>query len=307
MSHVKSFLSKAVIAAALCAPLVGCNDTTAHAPRVSLLLTDAPGDVQHAVVTISEIYLQGGSGERVVLMDTPVTTDLVTLANKTSELVKDMTVPAGTYSQLRFVVTGGYVEVDDGNGGSSIYASSPTYEGLPAGATVAGDLQMPSYAQSGIKVNLPGDSIAITSGHTLIVDFDVSRSFGHQAGNSGKWVMTPVLTATEFTESANITATVQTDSGVTLPDLNGHATTLADFNAVLTSSTGSQKTVAFTDNGGTFTAAFQYLAPGTYTLDIVPPTGLSATITPTPPATITLSPGQDTTTAFHITGAQLLP
>ena len=121
-----------------------CSDSTGNAAngKITVLLTDAPGDVKSAVVTISQIYLQGNpdvddASSRVILRDTPITTDLLTLANSTAELVKDMTVPAGTYGQLRFVVTGGYVEVENVGGTTSIFASSPDYAGLPAGATVA--------------------------------------------------------------------------------------------------------------------------------------------------------------------------
>ena len=82
--------------------------------KITVLLTDAPGDVKTAVVTISQIYLHGDGEDasgRVILRDTPITTDLLTLANSTADLVKDATVPAGTYGQLRFVITGGYVEI----------------------------------------------------------------------------------------------------------------------------------------------------------------------------------------------------
>ena len=121
-----------------------CSESTGNAAngKITVLLKDAPGDVKSAVVTISQIYLQGSTegddaSSRVVLRDTPVTTDLLTLANSTAELVKDATVPAGTYGQLRFVITGGYIEVENAGGTTSIFATSPNYAGLPAGATVA--------------------------------------------------------------------------------------------------------------------------------------------------------------------------
>jgi hypothetical protein len=120
---------------------------------MTIQLTDAAGDVEAAVVTISEVYLQG-SGGRVTLSDDEVTVDLVDLANSTALLVDEAVVPEGTYSELRFVITGAYVEVENATGGTDIYASSPSYSGLPTGATVTGELQMPSLAQSGLKVEL---------------------------------------------------------------------------------------------------------------------------------------------------------
>ena len=112
-------MSFALIAAlGLAGVAVACSDSTSNATsgKITVLLTDAPGDVKTAVVTISQIYMQGDpdaedANGRVILRDTPVTTDLLTLANSTADLVKDVTVPAGSYGQLRFVITGGYIEV----------------------------------------------------------------------------------------------------------------------------------------------------------------------------------------------------
>ena len=197
-ARMRSIAATVAIAFGAFAPLSGCSDSTAAGnARLSVLLTDAPGDVKSAVVTISEIYLQGSG--RVVLMDTAVTTDLLTLADSTAELVKDAVVPAGSYGQLRFVITGAYIEVDDGDGSTSIYATSPSYPGLPDGAHVDGTLKTPSFDQSGLKVKLPDDVLHLAGEErVLLVDFDVSESFGHEAGGSGSWVMSPVLDASDF-------------------------------------------------------------------------------------------------------------
>jgi hypothetical protein len=266
--------------------------------KITVLLKDAPGDVKAAVVTISQVYMQGSStgdepGSRVILRDTPITTDLLTLANSTAELVKDGVVPAGTYGQLRFVITGGYVEIDNGNGTTSIFASSPTYAGLPQGATVAGALQMPSYAQSGLKVNLPGGSVKLDAEQTVVlVDFDVSQSFGKEAGASGRWVMTPVLTATElqFTGSAKVTLTK--DPALTLPSINNTPVTLGQFKATLTKAGESPTELPLTDadNDGTFEANFKFVPAGDYSVDFVAPAGITSfTTTPAHPATVTVT------------------
>jgi hypothetical protein len=266
--------------------------------KITVLLKDAPGDVKAAVVTISQVYMQGSStgdepGSRVILRDTPITTDLLTLANSTAELVKDGVVPAGTYGQLRFVITGGYVEIDTGNGTTSFFASSPNYAGLPQGATVTGALQMPSYAQSGLKVNLPGGSVKLDAEQTVVlVDFDVSQSFGKEAGASGRWVMTPVLTATElqFTGSAKVTLTK--DPALTLPSINNTPVTLGQFKATLTKSGGTPTELPLTDadNDGTFEANFKFVPAGDYSVDFVAPTGITSfTTTPAHPATVTVT------------------
>lgn len=167
---------------------------------LSLSLTDAPGDIVTAVVTIDQIYLQPGNDStesRFILRDEDLTTDLLTLVGTTQVLIDSLAVPVGSYGQLRFVISGGYIEVEQAGGGTSIYATSPTYAGLPVGAVVAGNLQMPSFAQSGLKVTLPAGAILITDDGfvTMVLDFDVSQSFGQAAGGSGNWVMTPVVHA----------------------------------------------------------------------------------------------------------------
>ncbi len=186
-------------ALALALTAVACDSPTGlRTGTMNLYLTDAPGDVLSAVVTIDRIYLQADSGdtsERIVLREDDVTTDLLTLVDSTQALIEGAQVPVGRYSQLRFVISGAYIVVEGEGGTTEVYASSPTYAALPAGTTVTGTLQMPSFAQSGLKVQLPDDAVVVAEDGTvnLVVDFDVAQSFGKAAGASGRWVMTPVL------------------------------------------------------------------------------------------------------------------
>lgn len=198
LRHLRKLVAAAV--AVLTGGLAACDPSTAvQTGRLSLLLTDAPGDVVAAVVTIDQIYLQPSEDSdvgRIVLRDEDITTDLLTLVDDTQSLIEGVEIPVNDYTQLRFVISGAYLEVEDEGGATSIYASSPTYAGLPEGAVVAGTLVMPSLAQSGLKVKLPSDVLVIAADETvtLVVDFDVALSFGRAAGGSGNWVMSPVLT-----------------------------------------------------------------------------------------------------------------
>ena len=78
--------SRISLAVSLCLTLAcgasgsGTSSTGGTPGKVTVLLKDAPADVQSAVVTISEDDLVGDAG-KVVLRDTPVTTDLLTLAH----------------------------------------------------------------------------------------------------------------------------------------------------------------------------------------------------------------------------------
>ncbi len=289
--------SIAVVAPVLLLAACGGGGSTG---TISLKLTDAPGDFKAAVVTISRVEIVGDAGIT-VLRDTPVTTNLLSLANDVTDLVSSALVPSGTYSQLRFVITGGYIEVEQTAGGTAIYASSPTYQGLPEGAAVAGTLQMPSFAQSGLKVDLPGGGVKVgTDSRVLLVDFDVAQSFGHDAGDSGTWVMHPVVKAIELDLSGTVDVTMKLGPSVTLPG----TATLADFSAVLTNAGGSAKTLPLTDKGGgTFGATFAYLIPGTYTLGFTA-TGVTAFTTDPPvPATVVVASGQETAASFAVTSA----
>lgn len=192
---------------ALCL-LAACADSSGPDGdrRVTVLLTDAPGDILEAVVTIEQIYLQGGDGEgegeeggRFVLMDEPVTVDLLTLADDFMTLVEDAEIPDGQFGQLRFVVSGAYIRVEQEEG-EQIFASSSDYAELPEGAELAGTLQMPSFSTSGFKVNFQG-GLTIEEETTFLVDFDVAESFGHQTG-SGLWVLHPVLKGSIVDEEA---------------------------------------------------------------------------------------------------------
>ena len=310
---LKRTLRAASLAATLVLPVLGCSDNNSPGgtTQMSVQMTDAAGDVKAAVVTISEIYLVGsGDQSHVTLSNTATTTNLLDLANSTKTLVDAKDVANGTYSELRFVITGGYVEVDNGDGTTSIFASSPDYAGLPAGATVAGQLQMPSLAQSGLKVDLPSDALTLDGGtETLLLDFDVSQSFGHEAGGSGMWVMHPVIKGANFTAAGSVDAKLSLASGVTLPDLNGTPTTLGGFSAVLTNSVGGTETMALTDTDadGTFDAKFDFLLPGDYTVTFTGPAGLTFTTDPAGPVAATVAGGATVDAAASVTAASVTP
>jgi hypothetical protein len=271
--------------------------------RLAIHLTDAPGDVTAAVVTISEVDLQGGPNGRVNLLAAPVTVDLVDLAQTTTAIVADADIEAATYGELRFVITGGYVEVDEGGGATSIYASSSTYAGLPAGAVVAGDLQMPSLGQSGLKVKFD-DALVLDGEVDLLVDFDVAQSFGHAAGQSGNWVMHPVITGGRLEAAATVTASIRLAAGVTLPAVGGVTLTLADFKASLA---GEALAFTDTDSDGTWTAVFRFVVPGQYQVALVAPAGLSVVTAPVGPVSVDLESGASDTVDFVVENAIILP
>jgi hypothetical protein len=192
-------LFQAMLMTSLLTPLSGCGESAGPGTtQLSILLKDAPAGVTSAVVTISQIYLQGENG-RLVLSDQETTTDVLTLANGTT-LTYEAVVPSGTYSQLRFVITGAYLEVQDDPACDATVTTCPTSiyatEGYSTPKPPAGVLQTPGFDRSGVKVKLPGDALILTGDPAvLVVDFDVEESFGHDTGGR-QWVMHPVLTGT---------------------------------------------------------------------------------------------------------------
>ena len=180
---------------ALAATLTSCDSQSpSGTTSLSVRLKDAPGDVQHAFVTITEVDLVGTGGVQ-VLTSTPVTTDLLTLATDALELVKDVEVPSGTYHELRFKISGACLAVDDGSGGSTVYATDG-YDSTPCGGEADDRLQAPSFAQSGLKVKMAGAALVLdVPQKILLVDFDVAQSFGHAENG---WVMHPVVTGGEI-------------------------------------------------------------------------------------------------------------
>jgi hypothetical protein len=193
MSHVVPRF--AAIAALASLPIaLACEDSGSGpdfegTSNVSVLLTDDPDDLVHAWVVISEIYLQGGDAEgRLVLFDGPsAPIDLLTLDDDFVELV-ETEVPSGEYGQLRLVLESAVIETEEG----LVFATDEAE--IPGGGEADGELQCPSCTTAGIHVLLQGRDLTLDDElETLILDFEVDESFAHPAGQSGMWVLSPVI------------------------------------------------------------------------------------------------------------------
>ncbi len=214
--------------------LGACDDTDTTGPgdsqkaSLSVYLTDAPGDVDAVWLEILGISLQGNGEGSVDLLTEPTPLIPITdLVGTTQLLVADVELDPALYSQLRLIVGDAVLVSTDG----TVYVKGdpvlpPGLEGAPMG-----ELQCPSCSQSGLKVKVPSDAIDVGEGASgLVIDFDVAQSFGHRAGNSGKWVMHPVIHGTlvedsngdgdvggEVGDVRSILGTVVLASGVTIP------------------------------------------------------------------------------------------
>lgn len=277
--------------------LAACDEspTGDDAGSMSLMITDAPGDFLEAVVTIERVELlregeegdeENGDGNRIVLLDEPWTGNLLELSNDVAELTDEITVPGGSYSQLRFIISGGCIEVETDDG-SDVYAS----DGYTQCGAADGNLQMTSLPTSGLKIDLPGGFRIDGDRRIVLVDFDVSESFGHVAGNSGQWVMHPVIRATEVVLSGNLDVSLIVPDSVDLPrELSADS-----FSIVL----DDEPAVPVVDG----VASFGFIVPGTYSVDLVAPAGVTVTTDPALPLEIEIGSSADATAEITITSA----
>lgn len=294
-------MKRSIAAATLALALVaaGCDDGTgSDTARVSVQMTDAPGDLESATVEIVDVYLQRGADDdegdaRVTLFTGSQTFDLLDLQNGVVEELADIVIPAGSYSQLRLVVGDVSITTEDGT----------TY------STEDNTLQCPSCAQSGLKVKLPGGSVDLVEDtQILLIDFDVAQSFGRARGTSGRWVMHPVITATRLETTGVVEGTVALAEGVTLPACGGGEVDLTHFIPMVVDGdiTYSGNTSVEGDH------RFPFVAPGTYTTAYVEGVDYDNDETLTFTATadvssVTVTSGGSATVNYTITGASCGP
>lgn len=304
-----SFL--AVVATA--AVLAGCSDEVTSGEgngRLMINLTDAPGDLKEAFVKIERIVLirrdedslaTGATSGRVEI--TPDLTGYINLlalsGGKVTQLADTSGIPEGSYSQLRVIVDEAYITLKDGR----VFATAGAV--LPAGVTAAGVLKCPSCSSSGYKVKFTNGGLNINNTSTVTVDFDAGQSFGHEAGNSGMWVMRPVLRATATNIAfGRISGNVALATGVTIPQCGGGANTLAVFKPIATM--GTDTLSAAVDSLGAY--SITTIDPGTYTLgfskDVTYTNGDSLTFAAAPSvATVNVPAGTTATANYQVTAA----
>lgn len=175
-----------VIALALTASLVlglglfaGCSDDSTTTPTngtgfIKISLIDAPGDYQQVNLEVIRVEVHrsdaadSDSGWLVVSEDT-TTVDLLTLTGGNFAILADSTLPSGTYTQVRLVLSENNTVMVD---------------------SMLHDLDVPSGQNSGLKLNHPF-TINDDAIYEFTLDFDVDRSI-HQTGD-GQYIMKPVI------------------------------------------------------------------------------------------------------------------
>ena len=210
-----------VAAAGLAACSSGNGSSPSGSAAANFAVTDAPscGDFTSAVVTIAGVELIGNDGTPYTLsLSSPLKQDLLKLTNGATVPLGPVTIPAGTYNQIRLILAPS----------TSTDSSPANYVTTSAGGTSQYALTTPSAQQSGYKVN---GSFTVNPGNTVDVtlDFNACRSIV-TAGNSGKYLLKPVINATPNTTTGTITGTAAAGADVYAEDAEGHIikSTVAD-------------------------------------------------------------------------------
>lgn len=280
---MNNLASRALVVLLAVGVLQACDTSTDPSDTASLrvLLTDAPSDyVGAAFVDIGTIeLLPAGDGDRIVLSedgtDGPV--DLLDLQGLATELLADVEIPVGSYRELRLIVESASVTLADG------------YEFNSGGSEA--DLQVPSGAQTGIKLKLRADDlneetdgsdgVAITAGETvLVVDFDVNQSFVIQgnpetpAGINGI-LFKPTLRVVVQDVAGSISGTLST--AIVDQSVDGLVVRAERIGFPEGEEEEFQSLVAtgVSEAEGAYTIYF--LAPGTYGVTVETPEGLATT------------------------------
>ncbi len=244
MGHTFVKHSLVTCAALALVPLVtaSCGDSPtdegAAATTLSVFLKDAPGDVDRVWLQVEDVVLVGDGGQVSLLSEPSDLLEVTVLTDSAAALVEDHPIDPGTYSEVRLVLSGAVLQAGD-----NVYSFGDVE--LPEDLVATGPLQCPSCSQSGIKVKL-GNAFTLEDGDNgFLLDFDLTQSFGHQAGQSGKWVMHPVVHGSvadpddieDGAGSERIAGTVSLASDVEVPACGGAARTLADFVPTATAAT----------------------------------------------------------------------
>lgn len=162
-------------------------------PRLQVRLTDSPDpNVKEVWVDIKEVKIKMNDTSEITVGGAhPGVYNLLDLTNGKDTILADAEIPAGSISQIRLIL------------GDNNYIITKTGEKI--------NLTTPSAQQSGLKVQIHQD---VSGGilYRLILDFDAGKSIV-KAGNSGKYLLKPVLRVLSFIPSGgNVKGVVVPDS-----------------------------------------------------------------------------------------------
>lgn len=211
------------------------ESTTPGTARVSVELTDAPGEYDEVWVEVEDILIKREAtgneeeGWESIGDVRTGTVDLLTLTGGNTALLADVELPAGYLDQLRLVLGDNNNIVVDG---------------------VSYTLRTPSAQQSGLKLQVRQELEADTE-YNFILDFDVDKSVV-KAGATGNYNLHPVMRLSAEAVTGSIVGSV-------------HPTT---YQALVVAKNGETEVSAYTNAEGDFKLVG--LPAGTYRVTVTP-------------------------------------
>jgi uncharacterized protein DUF4382 len=266
-SVIRSMRSRAALAMAsfglaVIALVAGCGGgsgggggSSAASATLHVSLADSPAcGYDHVYITVDHVEISSdGSGWTMVPVSANLgRIDLLNLTNGTLLSLGEAPLSAGTYQQVRLVLMA--------NGSAPPWANSLVL----TGTTTETALKTPSGQQSGYKIIGPFTVQAGTLAD-LVIDFNACKSIV-VAGNSGQYLLKPVVTAIAEVVSGSI-------SGTTKPNSQVYAEQQSSAGPdIITGTVADPKTGAFV-----LSPILESSAGGTVDVVIVPPAPTSGT------------------------------
>jgi len=193
--------------------------------QMRLSVADAPADnATHVVVLFTGVELTGNGGNPVTItFATPKSIDLMTQSNTASAVLFDQPIPAGSYGQIRLMVTA------DGSANNS-------YIDFADGTRMG--LRVPSGSETGFKL-VSGFTVPSSGVVDYTIDFDLRKAITCPPGQSPACILKPVERLVDNTSVGNIQGQITS----TLPSActpgvylySGAVTKLEDMNSTAAS------------------------------------------------------------------------
>lgn len=226
-----------------------CNKLENESPstgkgKVVVHITDAPFPaslVEHVFVTIDKLELQLKDGNCktsdgeyipdctdgfILIVEEPVTIDLMKLRNGLNQMLAEVEVPVGAYKLIRLYVLESEIVLDN----ETSFA-----------------IKIPGGSADGLKIHLKDPIVVTEEGMAeILIDFDLSRSFIVQGNPKSKkgivgFIFKPVIRAVDLNKSGRLSGKVSDSLGKPIDE------------ALITLIQGDELiTTALTNPGGVF-------------------------------------------------------
>lgn len=214
------------------------NDRDANSARLSVYMTDAPGDFDAVFVDVVDVQIkaeasttdEGWTSLGNIKADVY---DLLSLTGGVTALLADANVPPGQLGQIRLVLGNNNTVVINGE-------SQP--------------LSTPSAQQSGLKLKV-NQNLEAGKNYEFLLDFNVDQSIV-SAGSAGGYILKPVIRLAAIEGTGTISGEVQP----------------SNFQAVVRAKNAANDLSAYTDASGNF--MIHGVPAGTYQVTITPEASL---------------------------------